>query len=94
MKLMPRIAVEFVTRHMGVRDPMDGKLVFVNDAQRGDDTVSYRQLFSSTLRDAVPTQITSGPYNHSDPSVSEDGQLIAYVSERTGSGSEPVSRPA
>jgi serine/threonine protein kinase len=71
---------------IGVRDPMDGKLVFVNDAQRGDDTVSYRQLFSSTLRDAVPTQVTSGPYNHSDPAVSEDGQLIAYVSERTGSG--------
>ena len=71
---------------IGVRDPMDGRLVFVNEAQRGDDTVSYLQLFTTSLRDPAPTQLTSAAYHHGDPAVSEDGQLIAYVSERTGSG--------
>src|SRR5690606_16761135 len=65
---------------------MDGRLVFVSDAQRGDDTESYRQIFTANLRDPVPTQITSAAYDHADPAVSEDGQFIAYISERSGSG--------
>ena len=71
---------------IGVRDPMDGRLVFVSEAQRGDDTAAYLQLFTTSLRDPLPTQITSAAYHHGDPAVSEDGQLIAYVSERTGDG--------
>lgn len=71
---------------IGVRDPVDGKLVFVGAARRGDDSNSYYQIFSTSLRDAVPTQITTASVNHSDPAVSADGQRIAYISERTGGG--------
>lgn len=80
-------AAEASTTPLSVGDPMDGRLVFINDAPHGSgQTVSYRQIFSAALRDSSPTQITSGPYHHADPAVSPDGRLIAYVSQRTGKG--------
>lgn len=81
----PAEATEGAVAPIGVRDPMDGRLVFVSEAQRGGAS-AYYQIFSTTLRDPIPTQITSANFNHYDPAVSEDGQLIAYVSERTGRG--------
>ncbi len=66
---------------IGVRDPMDGLLVFVTDTQTGGGPV-YSQIFTSTLRDPIPAQFTDASYNHSAPTVSPDGQTIAYVSDR------------
>lgn len=69
---------------IGVRDPMDGQILFVSEVQL--DSGIYNQIFMSGLRTPNPTQFTTSPFNHTSPAISPDGQQIAYVSDRTGSG--------
>jgi Tol biopolymer transport system component/imidazolonepropionase-like amidohydrolase len=45
------------------------------------------QLFRLPAAGGAATQLTSGPYYHSDPVFSPDGTRLAFVSNRDGSGS-------
>lgn len=78
-------ATDEATAPIGVRDPMDGLLVFVTETQQGGGPV-YTQIFTSTLREPLPSQLTTSPYNHSAPAVSPNGQRIAYISDQYGNG--------
>lgn len=69
---------------IGVRDPMDGLIVYVVEMQRGDGPVTF-QIVSQPLTGATPpTQLTDDESRNVSPAISPDGQRIAFISDRDG----------
>lgn len=82
--LSPTDADAATVAPIGVRDPMDGSIIYVVEIQRGDGPITFQIASQPLSGTAAPTQLTDDESRNVSPAISPDGQRIAFISDRDG----------